>query len=60
MYHSWCVVAHFSISTKCLVKDYNKEMHPNWWQGFGISKPKEKVDSQVFKNEKIIINIIMI
>jgi hypothetical protein len=42
------------------VKDYNKEMHPNWWQGFGISKPKEKVDSQVFRNEKIIINIIMI
>lgn len=44
MYHSWCVVAHFSISMKCLVKGCHQEMHLDWWKGFKIIKPNEKSD----------------
>jgi len=44
MYHSWCIVAHFSISTKCLVMDYNQDIHLDWWARSEISKPREKLD----------------
>jgi hypothetical protein len=40
---------------------FSEGLHPNWWQGFGISKPNEKVDiAKVRRNEKIMINIMMI
>lgn len=36
-YHSWCVVSHFSTSSKCFICE--EEMHPNWWAFLGIKKP---------------------
>jgi hypothetical protein len=29
IYYYWCIVAHFYVSTKCLVKDWNQDIHPN-------------------------------
>jgi len=53
MYHSWCIVAHFSVSTwKCLVKDCNQDIHPDSWASSKISKPREKLDDHGAHKQK--------
>jgi hypothetical protein len=37
-YHSWCVIVHFSNSSKWLLKGCQEEMHGEWWGLSGITK----------------------
>jgi hypothetical protein len=48
-YHSWCVISHFSNSSKCLLKGCEEEMHLDWWVLSSIKKPcgDEKQTSRV-------------
>jgi hypothetical protein len=39
-YHSWCALAHFSESTKCIYQGCAMEMHKDWWICAGIQKPE--------------------
>jgi hypothetical protein len=38
-YHSWCVITHFFVSSKCLLNGCGGEMHSDWWALLGITKP---------------------
>jgi hypothetical protein len=43
LYEYWCVVAHFSISSKCIDLKCEEEMHNAWCNYIGITKPKTVV-----------------
>jgi hypothetical protein len=58
VYHSWCVVSHFSNSSKCLLKSCKEKVCLEWWALLSIKKPCVKESKLPTRNWIAIAHIL--